>query len=336
VTRLHRPTTLVTLTLCSLFALVTTVPAQEVSLGGARQKITTASAVRARTAPDTNAAEVTRLKLGTVLSADARSAEQLELGSRKDYWYRVALPGGGQGWVFGALLADYDPARRDETIRRVVEGRLKVETMTFDEGMDFLNFVEAALAEAKGTTRGELELARLHALDFIGTGIGEDMQGRPFHPEFIKAHGGELYHHEMAGQWAVKNDVYWDLEKKYHGTPLGDRIAWDAANALYPGECESDEVCQFLRFQDTQGRYLGLYPTGAHAPEALQNIREALASQELDASLKNKSNDQYARQEREALKKALAELRAAVSKADAPEKGEVMRRLDQLSPRATR
>jgi hypothetical protein len=334
---LHHPKSFMTLAVCCLFiALAAPAPAQEVSLGGARQKITTASAVRARTAPDTAAAEVTRLKLGTVVSADARSPEEAEVGSRKAYWFRVALPGGQQGWVFGGLLADYDPARREEIVRRIVGERLKAESMSFDDGVDFYNFVAAALAGASGAAKGELELARLHALDFIGTGIGEDMQGHPFHPEFLKAHERELYHHEMAGQWAVKSEAYWELEKRYHGTPLGDRIAWDAANALYPGECESDEVCQFLRLQDTQGQYLGLYPTGAHVAEALQSIKEALASQELDASLKNKSNDQYARGEREVLRKALAELRAAVSKADAPEKAEVLRRLEQLSPRGAR
>lgn len=326
-----------TLAACCLFvALAAPARAQEVSLGGARQKITTASAVRARTAPDTTADEVTRLKLGTVLSADARSAEETEVGSRKDYWYRVALPGGRQGWVFGGLLIDYDPARREEIVRRIVGERSKAESMSFDDGVDFYDFVEGVLAGAGGAARGELELARLHAVNFAAGAMGTDDKGRPTKPEFQKAHEREIYYHELAGEWAVKSEAFWELEKKYRGTPLGDRIAWDAANALYPGECESDEVCQFLRLQDTQGQYLGLYPKGAHAAEALQNIKEALASQELDASLKNKSNEQYARQEREALQKALAELRAAVSKAEAPEKAEVLRRLEQLSPRGAR
>jgi hypothetical protein len=315
---------------CCLFVILAApAPAQEVvNLGGARQKITTASAVRARTAPDTAAAEVTRLKLGTVLSADARSAEQAEIGAKKDYWYRVALPGGQQGWVFGGLLADYDPARREEIVGRIVEERLKAETMSFDDGTDFYDFVQAALAGAGGASKGELELARLHAVNFAAGAMGTDDKGRPSKPEFAKAHEREIYYHELAGAWAVKSDAYWELEAKYHGTPLGDRIAWDAANALYPGE--------FFRLQDTDGRYLGLYPAGAHAAEALQNLKEALASQELDASLKNKSNDQYARQERELLRKSLAELRAAVSKADAPEKADILRRLEQLSPRAAR
>lgn len=334
---MHRPSRFVAPAVCCLFiALVAPASAQVVNLGGARQRITTASAVRMREAPEVSAAEVTRLKLGTVVSADARSAEQLELGGKKDYWYRVSLPDGRQGWVFGALLADYDPARRDETVTRIVEERLKVEEIGPADSLDLYNFAEGALAAARGAAKGELERARLHALDRAVRAMGTDDKGRLTNPEFQKAHERELYYHELAGGWAVKPEAFWELEAKHRGTALGDRIAWDAAQALYPGECESDEVCQFLRLQDTQGRYLGLYPTGAHAAEAFRNIREALASRQLDDSLKSKGGDEYARQEREALRKALAELRAAVSKAEAPEKAEVIRRLEQLSPRGAR
>ena len=329
---MHRPTTLVKLALCSLFALVTaTAPAQEVSLGGARQKITTASAVRVRTAPETGAAEVTRLNLGTLLSADARSAEQTEIGSKKDYWYHVALPGGEQGWVFGALLADFDPRRGSETVLRIAEERLSVEEMSPADSLDLFNFVEGAVADARGPAQDELERVRLHALDRAARAMGVDDKGRLSDAEFQKAHAREIYYHELAGGWGVKPEAFWKLETKYRGTTLGDRIAWEASQALYPGECESDEVCQFLRLQDTQGRYLALYPAGAHASEALQNIKEALASQQLDDSLKNKGGDQYVRQEQAALRKALAELRAAVSKASAPEKADILRRLEQLS-----
>jgi hypothetical protein len=332
---LYRPTTLAAV--CSLlFVFSADASAQVVNLGAARPKITTASAVRARTSPETGAEEVTRLKLGTVVSADARSAEQAEVGSRKDYWYRVALPGGRQGWVFGGLLADYDPARRGEAVLSIIEERLKVEEIGPADSLDLYNFVEGSQTGASGAAKGELERARLLALDRAARAMGTDDKGRLSDPGFQKAHEREIYYHELAGGWGVKPEAFWELEKKYHGTPAGDRIAWDAANALYPGECESDEVCQFLRFQETQGHYLGLYPAGAHAAEALQNLKEALASQEIDASLKNRGNEQYVRQEREALKKALAEVRATVAKAGGPDKAGILRRLEQLSPRGAK
>ncbi len=322
---------------CCLLALqAARAAAQTVNLGGPRQKITTASNVRARVGPETAAQEVARLKLGTVLTADGRTAEQSEIGGKTDYWYRVALPGGAPGWVFGGLLADYEEARRGETVRHIVDERLKVETMSFDDASDLYDFVTGPLvADARGSWKGELELARLHALNRAAGAMAETEQGRPAaqYKDFHKAHEKEIYHHEFAGGWAVRPELFWELETKYRGTSIGDRIAWDAAHALRQGECEGDDVCNFLALNDTEGKYLGLYPNGAHAPEALQDIAQALSSTALDETLKRKGGDQYAVQEQTAVRKALAELRAAVAKAESPERAAVVKRLNQLSPR---
>jgi len=331
----HRAPAVALACCCLTLLLAAAVNAQEESLGGERRKITVVSAVRARGGPQVAAPEVTRLKLGTVVAADARSTTQSEVGGKRDYWYRVNLPGGGQGWVFGALLADYDPARRAEVIRRIVEERLKVETMSFDDGVDFYNFVSAALADAKDPAeRGALELARLHAIGRALTAVAEDEQGNALPPyrDFIKAHERNLYRHEFAGGWAVRPELFWALETKYRGTAVGDRIAWDASQALRQGECEGDEVCDFLGLHDTEGKYLSLYPQGAHAGEALQNLGRALASQELASLLKSRGGDKYAAESRAALRKAVTELRASVAKTTAPEKAAVLKRLNQLVP----
>ena len=67
-----------------------------VSLCG-QEKITTVSAMRVRSAPQTSAQEITRLKLGTVVNATARSSDQDTVGGKTDYWYSVTLPNGGTG-----------------------------------------------------------------------------------------------------------------------------------------------------------------------------------------------------------------------------------------------
>lgn len=307
--------------------------AQEVKLEGAREKITTASFVRARGGPQFAAPEVARLKLGTVVRAVARSAEESEIGGRKDYWYRVELPEGAAAWVFGGLLADYDAARRREIMRRIIDERVKVEGMSFEDGVDLYNFVTSALAEAKETAaRGELELLRLHALGHAVAPVPGGEQARPPYRDFHKAHEREIYHHEMAGVWAVRSEVFWELERKYHGTPVGDRIAWDAAQNLMPGECEGDEVCNFLALADTDGRYLALYPDGAHASEALQGLQTALASEDVARTLNSKGGDQYLAEARTELRKAVTSLRAAVLKTSAPEKESVIKLLDRLTP----
>lgn len=319
--------------LCAALASAATSRAQEVSLGGARPKMATVSAVRVRREPRFESAEVARLKLGTVVSAVARSEAQTEIGGRTDYWYRVELPGGVSGWAFGGLLADYDPARRPEIMRRVIDERLKVEAMEFEDGVDFYNFVASALAEAKEPeARGELERARLRAIGFAAGPMPEDAATNARYRDFQRAHAGEIFYHELAGGWYVRADAVWELERKYHGTPLGDSIAWDAAQAVLGGECESDEVCQFLRLSDTEGRYLSLYPEGEHAAEVLQNLAQALASEDVAQTINGTGGDQYQREARESLKKAVAELRPAVSRTKAPERAAVLERLNQLSP----
>ena len=316
---------------CLSLSLTTSVFGQEVSLSEARPKITIVSAVRARTGPQLAAQEIMRLKLGTVVSAVARSADASEVGGKKDYWYQVNLPNGSPGWVFGGLLVDYDHTRRPEIFRQIIDERHKVESMSFEDGVDYYNFVGSALAEAKEpTAKGELELLRLHALGRAVAQIPDGQQERPPYRNFHKAHEREIYRHEFAGGWAVRPEMFWNLELKYRGSTVGDRIAWDAAQALRQGECEGDEVCQFLALHDTEGKYVSLYPRGAHASEALQNIEQALSSGELASTLKSKDGDKYAAEARTALRKALVELRTAVSKTMAPEKTAIIKRLDQF------
>lgn len=326
----------VSLSVCclSLLFAAAAVSAQEVKLSAAQAKMTTASAVRARNAPQVAATEVTRLKLGTVLSAVARSADEFEVGGKKDYWYRVNLPTGEAGWVYGGLLTDYDPARRVEILGRVIGERLKVEGMNFEDGTDLYNFVSGALAEAREPqARAEYELLKLQALGHSMSAVPFGERERPPYRDWHKAHEQELVYSEPSGQWLVRSELFWELERKYHGSPAGERIAWEAAQNPLPGECESDEVCGFLYLNDTEGRYLGLYPNGAHAAEALKNIDEALASQELESMLNSKSRDKYVVEQRAELRKALTGLRVAVSKTSSAEKASILKKLDRLVPR---
>ena len=103
----------------------------EVKLDTAQPRITTVSAMRARKAPQISAEEIVRLKLGTVVNAIARSINQDTIGGKTDYWYRVGLPDGQTGWLFGGLLLDYNARNRQELIRQIVEARLKAENTDF-------------------------------------------------------------------------------------------------------------------------------------------------------------------------------------------------------------
>ena len=89
-----------------------------------------------------------------------------------------------------------------------------------------------------------------------------------------------------------------------------------------------DEVCEFF-LSEGEIRYLSLYPTGAHAAEALKNLAEALTDQVITFA-NDKGGDKYAVEQRTDLKKLLTSLRLAVSKTATPEKNEVVKKLERI------
>jgi hypothetical protein len=101
---------------------------------------------------------------------------------------------------------------------------------------------------------------------------------KPPYREWVKAHATEVVYNEFAGGYQMRADVLWNLEKKYHTLPIADRIAWEASQMWPPSDCEDDDVCRFF-LSEGEIRYLGLYPAGAHASEALKNITEALTDE---------------------------------------------------------
>jgi hypothetical protein len=304
----------------------------DIKLGAAQPKITTVSAMRARKAPQVTAEEVMRLKLGTVVSAIARSSSQDTVNDKSDYWYRVNLPNGETGWLFGGLLLDYDVRQRQQILRDIIEARLKAENTDFNDRQEIYNLAAETLAEAKDVnTRAEFELFKLLALANAAQTFPDNLKDKSPYREWLKAHNAELIQNEFAGAYNLRSDVLWNLETKYHTLPISDRIAWEAAENMEPSDCEGDEVCGFFR---TAGeiKYLNRHPNGAHAAEALKNLNDALTDQVI-AEANGTGGDQYVVEARTALRKELTSLRAAVAKTSASEKSEVLKKLARINSR---
>ena len=314
----------------SLLATVATLGAQtdEVKLPAAKSKITSVSAMRVRRSPQTSAEEITRLKLGTVVSAVARSANQDTVASKSDYWYRVSLPNGESGWLFGGLLLDYKSAERDQLLKQIIDDRLKAEKTEFADRQEIYNLAANSIAEARdANTRGEFELLKVLALrNWAGT-LPDDLKDKSPYREWLKTHGASFIPNEFGGGYELRTEVLWNLETKYHTLPVGERIAWEAAENPQPSDCESDDVCNFFLL-DGEIKYLGLHPKGAHAAEAVKNLNEGLTDDVIKEA-KSKSGDKYAVQQRAELRKTLTSLRLALGKVTAPEKSELLRKLGQ-------
>src|SRR5689334_21900370 len=301
----------------------------EVKFDAAQPKITTVSAMRARKAPQTSAEEIMRLKLGTVVSAIARSNNQDTISGKTDYWYRVNLSNGGTGWLFGGLLLDYDVREREQLLRTIIEARLKAENTDFSDRQELYNLATDALTEMKDpNTRAEFELLKLLALANTAEAFPNNLQDKSPYREWLKAHGAAVVNNEFAGGYNLRSDVLWNLETKYHSLPISDRIAWEAAENMEPSDCEGDEVCDFFR---TTGeiKYLNLHPNGAHAAEALKNLTEALSDDVINTA-NSTGGDQYQAEARTALRKELASLRLSVAKTSSPEKTDLLKKLARV------
>ena len=193
----------------------------EVRLDTAQAKITTVSAMRARRAPQITADEIQRLKLGTVVNASARSTNQETIGGKTDYWYRVDLPNGETGWLFGGLLLDYDTRQRTELLRQIIEVRLKAENTDFADRQEIYELAASSIDETKDTSsRAEFELLKLLALANWAESFPNHLSDKPPYREWLKTHDDQVIRNEFAGSYNLQTQLLWNLETKYHSLPI--------------------------------------------------------------------------------------------------------------------
>ena len=304
----------------------------EVKFETVHAKITTVSAMRARRAPQINAEEIVRLKLGTVVNAVARSANQDTIGGKTDYWYRVNLPSSIEtGWLFGGLLLDYDPRERTQLLRQIIEARLKAENTDFADRQEIYNLAASSITQAKDVnTRAEFELLKLLALANWAMTVPNDQPDKPQYREWLKAHASEVVNNEFAGGYNLRTELLWNLETKYHALPIAERIAWAAVENPAPSDCEGDELCHFFVFSGGI-KYLSLHPNGAHAAQALKDLNELLTDEVIETANGKGGGEQYMVESRTNLRKLLASLRLALAKVSAnSDKAELLKKLARV------
>jgi Bacterial SH3 domain len=313
-------------------AVLLLVQTDEIKLDAAQAKITTVSAMRVRRAPQVGTEEISRLKLGTVVSAVARSANQDTVAGKTDYWYRVNLPNGETGWLFGGLLLDYDARQRNDLLRQIIEARLKAENTDFFDRQEIYNLATSSVNEAKdANTRAEFELLKLLALANQAVTFPDNLDHKSPYREWLKTHSASIIRNEFGGGYNLRSEMLWNLETKYHSLPMADRIAWEAAQNQEPSDCEGDEVCNFFRYEG-EIKYLNVHPNGAHAAEAIKNLTEMLTDAVITAA-NDKNSDQYVVEYRNALRKQFASIHTALAKTSAPEKTELLKKLERVDTR---
>lgn len=234
--------------------------------------VATLDAVRLRAGPAATSASVRTLDIAAPLVVE---------GSATGEWVRVRAADGARGWVRRDLTVPYDAANPLPALRRIAARSLAREQAPFATRARLVNVLtDAAVAARAPAAKAELSLLRLRALQKALDEHARTAQGgydaQPLRDGRIRADTAELAYGEPQGQWYVTADVFWALQRRYRALPIAEAIAWDAATQQLPGECETDPTCIFSLAEMTAGRYLSLYPRGAHAPAALTRLVEVL------------------------------------------------------------
>ena len=296
--------------------------------------IVTGSNVFVRENASTGSANVGRLKFGTVVRSLERGQNAETIGGKSGLWHKVTSVGNKTGWVFGAFLKPFDPAKRETIYRQIADEKLKIEKRTFEENVELYDFLTRAQGEVKTpNTAAQIGLWRLLALHAAVYEIPLDKLETDPYKSFVNANTINLVYGEPQGMWMVRSERLWSLSKKYQALPIGETIAWEAAINSLPGECEGFLTCYLFLMVQTEGEYLKRFPKGAHANQALKNFAEMLEPIAADSVKKEVYETPTTVAERADLQKSVAELRRIISLTASPGKAAALKHLRTISER---
>lgn len=296
--------------------------------------ITTAFEVNLRETPSAGAKEVGEIPVGTIVRSLDRSAEKQTIGSRTDYWHKIETIGSAkkQGWIFGGFLLQFDAAKRETIYSQIAAERAKAAGEKFSENVELYDFLTRAAAEIKTpAVQAEISFARLTALKNALSAIPFDKQANEPYKTFTGKEDANVVYSDPSGQWYVRSDLFWNLAKKYKNLPIAEKIAWAASENPLPGECEGYLNCYLYLLKETSGKYLELFPRGAHASESLKSINEYLQPIIEDSRKKEVYTAPTEAAEKAEFYKSIAELRVMISKTGLLEKDVVLKKLNQIA-----
>ena len=187
----------------------------------------------------------------------------------------------------------------------------------------------ASLSAAQ-TAAANKEYKRLVNLQAALRKIPMDRQNKEPHRSFLKRNDKDIVYSDPAGEWYVRSDRFWNLQKKYKTLAIADQIAWTAAENQLPGECEGYVPCYLSVIRMTYGEYLTLYPKGKYSRRAVQETVKSLGYMADDAVSAKKNYDGIEAGDDAEFIKAIKDLRGILSKTKHPETAKALAQLKQI------
>jgi SH3-like domain-containing protein len=289
------------------------------------QVIVSVTSARVRKEADTNAETLELAKLGTIF----------QIVEQTDKWSKVKFSRDGKeqnGWVSKTVSLPFTNAKRAEIYQTVADKYLKQSALDFTTAAQVFDFLNSSTKEIKTQkTLADLSLKRLIALQNALQKVAIDKQTQSPYKEFLKANEKEIAYSEPSAQWLVRSGNFWELHAKYKTLPIGEEIAWSAAQNPIPGECEGYINCYLYLIRSTDGEYLNFYPNGKYSRQSLKNITNLLEPIAADADEKTIYSSASDTSDRADFNRYLTELRAIIAKTSYIEKSKPLAQIRQIA-----
>lgn len=278
-----------------------------------------------RSEPNANASAMRSLQVGAILS----------VWEKNDDWYKVSFAEGQNvhnGWVEKRNVTDFNFALRDEVYKNIADKNFKKDTMDFAAAAELFDFLTVANKEIEAEKLlADLSFKRLMTLKVALKAIPNGKARENPYRDFLSANEKEIIYSEPAAEWYVRLDDFWQLHGKYKNLPIGEEIAWQAANNPIAGECEGYINCYLYKLRTTFGEYLNFYPNGNHSRETLANISDFLQPMAIDAKAKAVYYAASDTTDRAEFNRLLNELRMIISKSPHLEKAKTIQQISQIA-----
>ncbi len=226
------------------------------------------------------------------------------------------------------MVSSFEPAKAETTYRQLTEKYYRKTGLSFSDSVELYEFLTRINSELK-TSAGAAELS-LRRWQVLAMALGKipimNANDQPY-KKFTDAQDKYIIYSDPAGQFFVRSELFWDLQKKYPGTAVGEEIAWAGARTSLPGECEGYVNCYLYAMRETDGQYLRLYPDGKHSLEALKNITAFLAPIVADLKDKKVYSGPTDLSDRADYNRQLSELRAIISRLPHVDKDKALRQI---------
>jgi hypothetical protein len=284
------------------------------------QMIVTVTSARLRNSPSTSSETLKHLNIGDVYPVVEKNAQ----------WFKVSADD-SSGWVSNTVSQTLSTAKRGDIYLAIAGKYFKQQSMDFATSAQLYEFLTRAEKEVSNRRQqADLSYKRLLALQAALKKIPMDKQDKAPYKAFVKGADKFVVFSEPSAEYYVISDHFWDLHEKYKDLPLGEEIAWTAAQNPHPGECEGYINCYLFLIRATHGEYLNFYPAGKYSKKALADLSgwlEPIVADSREKSIYSGSTDISDRAE---FNKYLTELRAIISKSPYTEKSRPLQQIKQL------